>query len=114
MKYQVVIQLSSADFTIHKGMLDQISNLLNDLDDIKVEVVVHEEAYPFLLENSYFNLHVLDLQKRAVQFYVCENTMNAQHLIKSDFIPEVEMVSSGVAHIVKRQSEGWAYLKAGF
>lgn len=114
MQYQVVIQLSSADYSVHKAMLDQISNLINDLDDLKVEVVIHGEAYPFLLENSYFNLHVLDLQKRAVQFYVCENTMNAQHLIKSDFIPEVEMVSSGVAHIVKRQSEGWAYLKAGF
>ncbi len=114
MQYQVVIQLSSADYSVHKAMLDQISNLINDLDDLKVEVVIHGEAYPFLLENSYFNLHVLDLQNKAVKFLICENTMDTNHLIQKDFIPEVEKVSSGVAHIVKRQAAGWAYLKVGF
>lgn len=113
MHYKVVIQLNSSDYSVHKSMLDQISNLLLDLDDIDVKVVVHGNAYPFLLKNSFFKLHIEDLQKRNVHFYLCENTMDNQNLIQKDMLEGVKTVTSGVAYLVKKQSNGWAYLKAG-
>lgn len=112
--YKVVMQLSSSDYGIHKAMLDQIVNLLNNLDDIQIEVVIHSQAYPFLLENSLFNLHVQDLKNKNVYFLICKNTLHDHNLILSDLIPGVSMVHSGVAHLVKRQMEGWAYLKASY
>lgn len=114
MDYKVVIQLSSSDYGIHKAMLDQIANLLNDIDDIQVEVVIHSQAYPFLLENSLFKLHVIDLYEKNVHFLICKHTMNNHNLILEDLIAGVELISSGVAHLVKRQAEGWAYLKASY
>lgn len=113
MHYKVVIQLNSSDYAAHKSMLDQISNLILDLDEVEVKVIVHGDAYPFLLKKSFFQLHIEDLQKRNVHFYLCENTMDNQNLIQKDMLEGVRTVSSGVAFLVKKQSEGWAYLKAG-
>lgn len=114
MTYKVVMQLSSSDYGLHKAMLDQIVNLLNNLDDLQIEVVIHGQAYPFLLENSLFNLHVQDLKEKNVHFLICKNTMHAHNLILNDLIQGVSIVQSGVAHLVKRQTEGWAYLKASY
>lgn len=41
----------------------------------------------------------------------CENTMRAKKITKEDMLPAVSYVPAGVTEIMKKQGEGWAYLR---
>ena len=41
----------------------------------------------------------------------CENTMRAQKITKDDMLPAISYVPAGVTEIMKKQGEGWAYLR---
>jgi uncharacterized protein len=41
----------------------------------------------------------------------CENTMTALKLTPADMNPAISYVPAGVVEIMKRQSEGWAYVR---
>jgi intracellular sulfur oxidation DsrE/DsrF family protein len=41
----------------------------------------------------------------------CQNTMRGQHLTKDDMLSDIGYVPSGVIEIIKKQEEGYAYLR---
>jgi hypothetical protein len=41
----------------------------------------------------------------------CENTMKAQKLARADMLTGIGYVGAGVVEIMRRQQEGWAYLR---
>ena len=51
-------------------------------------------------------------QAAGVEFAACRNTLSARHLTPADLLPSATTVDSGVAEIVRRQEQGWAYIKA--
>ena len=52
-----------------------------------------------------------DAKKAGVKFHVCEQTMLAQKVTKQDMLPQADYVPSGIADVVKLQSQGWLYVK---
>ena len=57
------------------------------------------------------NSRVSDAVKAGVRVVACENTMRNQKLVRADMHPDVGYVQAGVVEIVRRQQEGWAYLR---
>lgn len=53
------------------------------------------------------------LSTGGVRFRACENTMRRMKVAPAALLPFVTTVDSGVAQLVRRQIEGWAYIKAG-
>ena len=52
------------------------------------------------------------LVARGVEFRICQNSMNALRLTKSDLIERVQVVPSGVAEIARLQArEGYVYIR---
>ena len=49
-----------------------------------------------------------------VRFVACRNAMAAQHLTAADLAPGVTVVPFGIVELVRRQEQGWAYVKAGY
>ena len=41
----------------------------------------------------------------------CENTMQNTKVVKSDMYGGIKYVQAGVTHLMKRQREGWAYIR---
>ena len=41
----------------------------------------------------------------------CENTLRARGLCAADLVEGVVTADSGMAHLARRQLEGWAYLR---
>lgn len=113
-KNKVVVQLSSEDASVHKAMIKQLNNAMNALDQLEVEVVVHGPGIDFLLLNSPLINNIEKLTKAGVQFLVCRNTLNDKKIEPSDLFAGSNIIPSGVAHLIVRQSEDWSYLKAGF
>jgi hypothetical protein len=57
------------------------------------------------------NSRISDAIKAGVTIDACENAMRNQKLARADMHPNVSYVRAGVVQIVKRQREGWAYLR---
>ncbi len=57
---------------------------------------------------------ITTLKMKGIQFVACENTLKQQKLEKSQIVTESGFVPVGIAEIVTKQEEGWAYIKAGF
>ena len=113
-KYKVVFQLSNNDTFVQKSLIRQLSNLLEAMNDIRVEVVAHSYGIDLLLEDSPFRNNIRALQSKGVDFLVCENTLRQESLDHSGLLNITRTVPAGIAHIVQRQCEGWSYIKAGF
>jgi intracellular sulfur oxidation DsrE/DsrF family protein len=112
--HRIVFQLSSGDTLAQRGLLKNLQNLLTEWPDAQIEVVNHSQGLDFVLaRESPFVKEISGFIKKGVVFAACENTLRSRKLDKSALLPGVTTVPSGVAEIVKKQEEGWSYLKAG-
>ena len=111
MKYRVLFHLDE----IEKAplVLRNINNLLVDLgeDEVEAKLVANSEGAKALFKTSPLADQVKKLAEKGVRFAVCAITISRMNLEKDDFPDSVEIVSSGTGELVRRQSEGWAYIK---
>ncbi len=84
----------------------------------KIVFVTHAQGVDFLMNDAKdkggtpYNATVEALKAKGVRFDVCEITLTNRKLTKSQFIPEVSYVPSGVAEVAKLQwREGYSYVK---
>ena len=114
---RVVYHFSEGAEQASRG-LEFIRNHLEADPAAQIVVVAHAAGVDFLMKgaktakgNEYRNA-IEDLDLQGVQFRVCEITLRERGLRRSQFLPEVRFVPSGVAEIARLQSrEGYSYLK---
>ena len=46
-----------------------------------------------------------------MRLIACQNTMQNNKLTREDMYSGIAYVQAGVTHIMKRQREGWAYIR---
>jgi len=114
--YKVVFQLTSNEVDVYKSIISQINNLLNAMpNEVTVEVVCHGRSSSFCVqENNSFIPQIQALVQQGVQIKVCQNMLHANGITPQQLMPQIDIVPAGIAELVKRQHEGWAYIKAGF
>ncbi|NYD74932.1 DsrE family protein [Leifsonia soli] len=107
----VVVHLNDSDPAKHAAVLRNVSNLIDALEpETKIELVVHGPAISLLLPGSPHSETVRALQHRGLAVDACQNTLRGEHILPDRLIPDTVVVPSGIAHLVIRQREGWAYL----
>lgn len=112
--YKIVMQLTSSDTAVHRGLIKQINNVLNAAPKSKIEVVCHNNGLNFLVSAKTFQAESIQkLKAKGVTFVACENTMRSQKVKREELVPEAGTVPAGIIEIVKKQGKKWAYLKAG-
>jgi uncharacterized protein len=110
--YRVIFQLNEADDYRINLVLNNINNVLADLDEVEIELVAYSQGVILYIpdENPY-QARIQDLQSRGVIFAVCNNTLRSMNLTPDDLWKGVIVVPSGVGELVKKQSEGWIYIR---
>jgi uncharacterized protein len=110
---RVVVQVSEADPARWNLVLNNVKNLQDDLgaDKVTIEIVAFGPGIGMLKFDAPTNSRVSEAIKAGVTVNACENTMRNQKLARADMHPNVTYVAAGVVQIVKRQQEGWAYLR---
>src|ERR1700754_3538554 len=110
---RVVVQVSEADPARWNLVLNNVKNLQDDLgaDKVTIEIVAYGPGIGMLKFDAPTNSRVSEAIKAGVAVNACENTMRAQKLERADMHPNVTYVPAGVTEIVRRQQEGWAYLR---
>lgn len=90
-------------------------NVLDHWPQARIEVVAHNKGINLLVKDkTNVPVELAALKKCGVDFYACEFTLRQLNIPKADIIAESGYVERGIVHIVERQEEGWAYIKAGF
>jgi intracellular sulfur oxidation DsrE/DsrF family protein len=113
--YRVIFQLVSGDTLAHKALIRQLNNLMSVDPKIKLEVVCHGPGLDILhLDKSLFQPAIAEIMEKGVVFNACEFSMKERKVSREKLLAGVSTVPAGIYHIVKRQSEGWYYIKAGF
>jgi hypothetical protein len=112
--YRLVVDMVSADTSDHGAILRQIRNLWKELPGAQVQIVMHGKALTMVQKDKAVMADkIMALQKEGVIFSVCRNTMKRYNLTEKDFIPSATFVPAAIAELVKKQQEGWSYIKAG-
>lgn len=133
--YQVPVQTAHADRTVNRVLVHVTNNdpkrLLQALQDIeglmhyyrdngqraRVEVVANGPGLDLLRsDTSQFSEQIAHLQKQYgnLKFAACQNTIDhvrEEQGIKVPLLPGVIVIDSGMAEIMRRQTEGWTYLQ---
>ncbi|GAA4803139.1 DsrE family protein [Tomitella cavernea] len=108
----VVVHLPEADPGRQAAVLRNTANLLRALGpDTQVEVVTHGPGVELCTGETGLADTVAQLREQRVTVCACANTLTARDLSEDDLLPGVAVVDSGVAHLVRRQREGWSYLR---
>lgn len=114
-KHLIVMQLTSADTVVHKGLMRQLNNLKNGWGDtVNIEVVCHGPGIALLMNNkTKLGTQISQLQQRGIDFVACENTMLEKKINKEEILPNMTFVRMGIGEIILKQEQGWHYIKAG-
>ncbi|ACX95654.1 DsrE family protein [Halothiobacillus neapolitanus] len=114
----VVYELDEKDPSHELAVLRNVKNNLNASGPtaMHIEIVIHGGGIN-LLKNAVLDDALQEkingLKKDGVKFRVCNNTIHANKLdYKNDLygVSSEDIVPSGVAYLVDRQLEGWAYM----
>lgn len=114
-KHLIVMQLTSADTMVHKGLIKQLNNLKTGWGDtVNIEVVCHGPGIELLMSSkSRFSQQINQLQQKGIDFVACENTMLEKKINKTEILPNMIFVRMGIGEIILKQEQGWHYIKAG-
>lgn len=118
---RIVFHLLDGDMDAAGELLDEVETLLADYRQrnaaLRIEVVAHSDGLALLRRRlSSHQERVASLARTFpnLTFVACSNTVRRLRVEKGlevTLVPEARQTASGVTHVVKRQQQGWAYIK---
>lgn len=110
---RVVVQVSVNDPKVWNLALNNAHNAQKDVGaaNIEIEIVAFGPGLGMLRDDSLVANRVEEALKAGVRFVACRNTMQAEHLTEADMMPGIGYAQAGVVEIIKKQMEGFAYLR---
>jgi intracellular sulfur oxidation DsrE/DsrF family protein len=110
---KVVFQVSDNDPQKWGLTLNNVRNVQQVLgaDRADIEVVVYGPGISMLKLDSPDADRIDQARKAGIRIVACENTMKAQKLTKEDMLPSIGYVPGGVVELMKKEQEGYAYIR---
>jgi hypothetical protein len=112
-KQKVVFQVSDNDPAKWNLALNNARNVQADLgkDKVEIEIVAYGPGLNMLKAESKVSARLAEALDNDVALLACENTMTNTKVTKADMYGGIGFVHAGVTHIMKREREGWAYIR---
>jgi len=112
-KNQVVIQVSDGDPARWNLALNNAKNLQSDLgtDNVQIEIVAYGPGLAMLKVGSPVAPRIDEAVLSGMTIFACENTMANQNVKRGEILPGVSFVQAGVVEIMRKQQDGWTYLR---
>lgn len=112
--HKVVWDLSSADTTVQAAVFRQINNSRAQLPDLEIEVVFHGKAlYAVMKDSTLFTERIRHAKSIGVNMVVCNNSLKRLNIDPSKLSSDVSIVPSAMVELIKKQEQGWSYIKSG-
>lgn len=111
--YKVVLQVSDNDPAKWNLALNNANNILHDLGkgNVDIEIVAYGPGLGMLKAESKVAPRLAQALDNSIGLMACENTMHNTKTTRDQMYSGISYVDAGVVHIMKRQREGWAYVR---
>ncbi len=112
-KQKVVFQVSDNDPAKWSLALSNARNVQQDLgkNNVQIEIVAYGPGLGMLKAESKVADRLAQALDNDVGLLACENTMTNTKVSRDEMYGGIAYVKAGVTHIMKRQQEGWAYIR---
>lgn len=110
---RLAIQINEDDVKKWNAVLANIRNIQAELGpkNVAIAVVAIGPGLGMLTAESLAANGVQDALATGVEFVACGNTMKALKIDRADLIEGVTISIAGYVELLKRQQQGWAYLR---
>ena len=112
-KQRVIFQVSDNDPAKWRLALNNAHNVQEDLGkaNVQIEIVAYGPGLAMLKSESKVAGGLAQALDDNVGLIACENTMTNTKVTRSEMYSGISYVTAGVTHLMKRQREGWAYIR---
>ena len=112
-KQRVVFQVSDNDPAKWNLALNNAQNVQADLGKgkVQIEIVAYGPGLNMLKAESAVAGRLAQALDDSVGLLACENTMQNTKVTRADMYGGISYVQAGVTHIMKRQRQGWSYIR---
>jgi len=112
--FRAVFQVSDADPKKWSLTLGNVKNAQEGLGaaNVTIEIVCYGPGVNMLKADSEVAARVQETMQAGIGVFACQNTMRGMHLQATDMVEKIGFVPAGVVEVIKRQTEGWAYVRS--
>ncbi len=113
-KEKAIFSVSDNDAQKWNLTLGNINNALDGIgqDGAEIELVVYGPAIAMLKKDSPVADKLAAALARGVRIAACQNSMRGFHLEAADLAPGMTPVPSGVVELIRREHDGYAYVRS--
>lgn len=110
---RLVIQVSDADTGKWNLALNNARNVQQayGADKVDIEIVTYGPGIGMLKMDSVIANRIDESKQSGISIVACQNTMKNMKLTADDMLPNTSYVPSGVVELMKKQREGYAYIR---
>ncbi|HEY2559412.1 MAG TPA: DsrE family protein [Caldimonas sp.] len=111
---RALFQVTDDDPALWNMILNNMRNLREGVgsEGAEIELVGYGPGVHMLKADSPVKERIADALKSGVKVNACQNTMKAMELTPADMLPEIGYVPSGVVEVMRKQQQGWAYIRS--
>jgi hypothetical protein len=111
---RALFQVTENDPALWNMILSNMKNLREGVgsEGAEIELVAFGPGLAMLKADSPVKQRIAEALKSGVQVNACQNTMRSMKLTPADMLPEISYVPSGVVEVMKKQQQGWAYIRS--
>src|SRR6185295_18209789 len=112
-RHSVILQVTDRDTNRWQLALNNARNVQADLGpgNVQIEIVAYGPGLDMLKSESPVADSLAGALDASVRLIACQNTMQNNKLTREEMYSGIAYVQAGVTHIMKRQREGWAYIR---
>jgi uncharacterized protein len=111
---RALFQVTDNDPARWNMILNNMTNLREGVgsEAVEIELVAYGPGILMLKGDSAVRQRIAEAVKSGVKVNACQNTMNAMKLAPGDMLGEIGYVPSGVVEVMRKQQQGWAYIRS--
>ena len=112
-RQKLLLQMSEADPARWNMALIYAKNVQDELGaaNVDIEIVAFGPGINMIKFDSVANSRVTEAMKSGIAVVACENTLRTLKMSRSEIITGATFVPAGVVQIMRRQGEGWFYVR---
>lgn len=113
-KHKVVFMVDTADEKTQQIAINNIKNLiaLYGKENVEIELVTYGPGMAMIMkQNEKTAPQLKELNSANVKFAACGNTMTQMKIKKEEIVDFAFVVKAGVAEVIEKQEQGWAYIR---
>ena len=113
-KNRALFQVTDNDPARWNLILNNMANLRDGVgsEGAEIELVAYGPGLLMLKADSPVKERLAEALKSGVKINACQQTMRGMKFVPADMVPEIGYVPSGVVEVMRKQQQGWAYIRS--